>query len=1035
MSPVSSSFRPLSLAGWVLVSLIFVSAASAQWKTEHFDLKAGYNAIWLTVDCSDRAIDDLLSGNSEVIEIWQWNVDASSSRFTASPIAPDQPDSQWKVWKRGLPSETTLSLLTANAAYLVRVADGAPDMTLPLKGKPVAPRYQWKSSGVNFVGFPMLASEDTSFTEFLSYSSVLKQAPPVFYYNGGDLASNPRRLVIPDATSVERGKAYWVQVNDYTDFYGPLKISALNGEGVEYGSKLNSATIRVKNVADPVKNKTLTATFSLLDSEAAPGESSVEAAVSLRVRGSLDANLQFTYESLPATITLAPGEEVDVVFDANRADMAVTGKRYESVLRITDSLLHTQVDLPVSAIGSSKSGVWVGGAIINSVNRVETLSGPETDAPLGTPDGEGAEETSSVISTVTIAEGVRSETLVFESSFDVEGRAFLNDGALLESNVVVTHPSGSPTFVLGPDYSVVSSNQGIVTHAGSGYSVAPAVTISGGGGTGARADASLSAAVKGVSITSGGSGYTTAPVVTFTGDGKDAAGVAIINGGLVTDIAITNGGSGYSVPPEIEISGGGGEDAAATALIVGGVGGLSITDAGLGYTGIPQVTFTPLNEGGSGARATVKVSEEKVIGVDIVEKTVTVTNGGTGYTAAPTVSFGGGGGTGASATAVLSAGVSTITVTDGGSGYASAPTVTITGDGSGASATAVVTTGSVTEIVVTNTGSGYSTTPTVELTGGEGTGAAAIAGVSGTVDSVGNITVVNGGQDYTSAPDVIFTPVDGNGSGAVAIAQIAGGAVTAVEVIDLVELGSIGDKARFSVTSVSEAYLGEVESTTSSTVISTSKLITLNGKSHLSTKRISTGGAAAAPSHFPVRLILHSPPSGTPSTLVQQLYLGERGGVAYAGLDEDVLSAWVTAPSELPAGNLARVSSASFPLGGNWPGSGLFGGTIEFTVTLGYDAETNPFVHTYHPDHDNWDARYEKKLPKGMESYEVTRKITLTFSPTPPPGVTDLTWGVTTLGGTYSEIISGLRSEEIGISGNFVIQQVSEVSALTTANP
>lgn len=58
---------------------------------------------------------------------------------------------------------------------------------------------------------------------------------------------------------------------------------------------------------------------------------------------------------------------------------------------------------------------------------------------------------------------------------------------------------------------------------------------------------------------------------------------------------------------------------------------------------------------------------------------VTVNDGGSGYTTAPTISFTGGGGTGATATATVADGVVTaINVTAGGSGYTTAPTVVIT---------------------------------------------------------------------------------------------------------------------------------------------------------------------------------------------------------------------------------------------------------------------------------------------------------------------------------------------------------------------
>lgn len=70
--------------------------------------------------------------------------------------------------------------------------------------------------------------------------------------------------------------------------------------------------------------------------------------------------------------------------------------------------------------------------------------------------------------------------------------------------------------------------------------------------------------------------------------------------------------------------------------------------------------------------------------------------------------------------------VSAIKVTNGGSGYTSAPTVSITGaTGSGATATATILAGRVSAITVTAGGSAYTTTPTVTLTGGGGTGVTA----------------------------------------------------------------------------------------------------------------------------------------------------------------------------------------------------------------------------------------------------------------------------------------------------------------------
>ena len=74
---------------------------------------------------------------------------------------------------------------------------------------------------------------------------------------------------------------------------------------------------------------------------------------------------------------------------------------------------------------------------------------------------------------------------------------------------------------------------------------------------------------------------------------------------------------------------------------------------------------------------------------------INITAGGSNYTTAPTVSFSGGGGTGAAGFATIngSGAVTGVTITNAGSGYTSTPNITFTGgEGSGATATASLTT-------------------------------------------------------------------------------------------------------------------------------------------------------------------------------------------------------------------------------------------------------------------------------------------------------------------------------------------------------
>lgn len=78
-------------------------------------------------------------------------------------------------------------------------------------------------------------------------------------------------------------------------------------------------------------------------------------------------------------------------------------------------------------------------------------------------------------------------------------------------------------------------------------------------------------AVTGATVTAGGTGYTTAPAVTFTGGGgSGATATSAITAGAVTSITITSGGSGYTTAPTVGFTGGGGTGATATSQIGGG---------------------------------------------------------------------------------------------------------------------------------------------------------------------------------------------------------------------------------------------------------------------------------------------------------------------------------------------------------------------------------------------------------------------------------------------------------------------------------
>ena len=75
--------------------------------------------------------------------------------------------------------------------------------------------------------------------------------------------------------------------------------------------------------------------------------------------------------------------------------------------------------------------------------------------------------------------------------------------------------------------------------------------------------------VTGAIVTAGGSGYTSVPTVTLTGGGgTGATAAATVNGGIVSQVYMTAIGTGYTSAPTIGFTGGGGTAAAATATIL-----------------------------------------------------------------------------------------------------------------------------------------------------------------------------------------------------------------------------------------------------------------------------------------------------------------------------------------------------------------------------------------------------------------------------------------------------------------------------------
>jgi hypothetical protein len=366
-----------------------------------------------------------------------------------------------------------------------------------------------------------------------------------------------------------------------------------------------------------------------------------------------------------------------------------------------------------------------------------------------------------------------------------------------------------------------------VTEPGRGFTSPPTVKLVDGGGSGAAAivkpEDVVDGAVTAVTVKEGGTGYRVGPLVKFSrGGGTGAFAVAQIDVpdpiGIATDWRVTLhelGGHGtlwcHVDDDQFKFAHSAGDSFAMIltdycsawhdngqvpdrfvllpflpsviarrsdrGVAERSVARVTVTDPGSGY-------LTVSIRGGGVNEAKARVRPEHIVGGAVTK--VTVTDPGTGYTSAPLVNFsGGGGGTGATATAQIASGsVTAVTVINRGSGYASPPMVNFVGGGPAKAGVLPqhIIGGTITKVTIADPGMGYTSSPDVLISGGGGRGAKATAQIAD--GSLATVTVTNGGRGYSP---LIVELRRGGGSGAKASVKpkdIVDGAVTKVTVDD-----------------------------------------------------------------------------------------------------------------------------------------------------------------------------------------------------------------------------------------------------------
>ena len=201
---------------------------------------------------------------------------------------------------------------------------------------------------------------------------------------------------------------------------------------------------------------------------------------------------------------------------------------------------------------------------------------------------------------------------------------------------------------------------------------------------------------------------------------------------------------------------------------------------------------------------------------------------------------------------------------------------------------------------------------------------------------------------------------------------------------------------------------------------------------------------------FPIRVMMHVDATGRVKLVKNVVQMWQDGTYRVSPKDPDLLEvdepgryvlltrdelipnySGITKRSGQSAG--IRYSTVSYDFNGDdieMNGEFQLSEQVNVSLLIDPNMPTNPFRHKYHPDHDNLDAQF---LNYKQEAFQVTREMEFLFTEHNPkyPDVADPPgWGVTLMGGTFRETLTGLHKNAIFVSGDFRLTRVSSTAIL-----
>jgi len=243
---VVRTWRVFALLGMGLITMFRPQDAAGQSVTQTFNLRAGWNSIWLEVAPADPRPAVLFAGRP-IESVWTFRGRPSAADFIQNVNEPVWNRERWLVF---VPTNKVEALnndlygVQVNRAYLINAT--AP-FTLSVAGRPSLRIPGWEPDNFNLRGFPVDPARPPTFQNFFRNSSAhfdasLQRLERFFRLNASGVWSQ-----VSGAEVIQPGEAYWAFSRGASDFIAPIVPDLLVGDGLDFGQATERISLEIRN--------------------------------------------------------------------------------------------------------------------------------------------------------------------------------------------------------------------------------------------------------------------------------------------------------------------------------------------------------------------------------------------------------------------------------------------------------------------------------------------------------------------------------------------------------------------------------------------------------------------------------------------------------------------------------------------------------------------------------------------------------------------------------------------------------------------